>query len=56
MKLFYEKGWQIKMHIPQEVWNAYEILMKKGYDKFVLKDECDEGDKNNIELKLKEML
>ena len=30
MKLFYEKGWQIKMHIPQEVWNAYEILMKKG--------------------------
>lgn len=56
MKLFYEKGWQIKMHIPQEVWNAYEILMKKGYDKFVLKDEHDEGDKNNIELKLKEVL
>lgn len=30
MKLFYEKGWQIKMEIPQEVWNAYEILVKKG--------------------------
>ena len=29
MKLFYEKGWQIKMEIPQEVWNAYEILVKK---------------------------
>lgn len=36
MKIFYEKGWQIKMDIPQNVWKAYETLVKKGYDKFVL--------------------
>ena len=47
MKLFYEKGWQIKMDIPNEVWKAYEILVKRGYDRFVLKDQQDEGDKNN---------
>lgn len=36
MKIFYEKGWQIKMDIPQNVWKAYETLVKKGYNKFVL--------------------
>ena len=56
MKLFYEKGWQIKMDIPQEVWNAYEILAKRGYDKFILKDQEDDGDKKNIENKLNEVL
>lgn len=39
MKLFYEKGWQVKMDIPKEVWDAYEVLVKKGYDKFVFKDQ-----------------
>lgn len=39
MKLFYEKGWQVKMDIPKYVWDAYEVLVKKGYDKFVFKDE-----------------
>ena len=55
MKVFYEKGWQIKMDIPKKVWNAYEILVKRGYDKFVLKDKLDEGEKKNIEIKLKEV-
>ena len=36
MKIFYEKGWQIKMDIPQNVWKAYETLVRKGYNKFVL--------------------
>ena len=35
MKLFYEKGWQVKMEIPKEVWEAYEVLVKNWYDKFV---------------------
>ena len=39
MKLFYEKGWQIKMDIPKKVWDAYKILVEKGYDKFVYKDD-----------------
>ncbi len=56
MKLFYEKGWQIKMDIPPEVWEAYETLVKRGYDKFVMKDTQDEGNKKNIEIKLNEVL
>lgn len=39
MKLFYEKDWQVKMDIPKYVWDAYEVLVKKGYDKFVFKDQ-----------------
>ncbi len=38
MKIFAEKGWQIKMDIPQDVWDAYKILEKRGYNKFILKD------------------
>ena len=56
MKLFYEKGWQIKMDIPQDVWTAYEILVKRGYERFILKDKKDEGDKKNIETKLNKVL
>ena len=44
------------MEIPQKVWDAYEILVKKGYDKFVLKDRQDEGEKKNIEIKLNDVL
>ena len=39
MKVFYKKGWQIKMDVPDEVWKAYEALVEKGYDKFALKEE-----------------
>ena len=38
MKIFAEKGWQIKMDIPQDLWDAYKILEKRGYNKFILKD------------------
>lgn len=38
MNLFYKKGWQIKMDIPKEVNNAYEFLVKIGYDKFILEE------------------
>lgn len=56
MKLFCEKGWQIKMDVPNEVWKAYEILVKRGYDRFVLKDQQDEGNKKNIEMELNKIL
>lgn len=49
MKLFYEKGWQIKMDIPDVVWEAYRKLVDLGYTKFVLKDIYDGGDKLDIE-------
>ena len=56
MVLFYKRGWQIKMEMPKEVWKAYETLVNKGYDKYVIKDEHDETGKNHIELKLKNVL
>lgn len=34
MKLFAKKGWQIEVDIPQNVWNAYEELLKRGYNKY----------------------
>ena len=39
------------MEIPQEVWNAYEILVKRGYE-----DTQDEGNKKDIEIKLNKVL
>ena len=39
MKLFAKKGWQIEMEVPQNVWNAYEELKNKGYDKYVIKED-----------------
>lgn len=37
MKVFAEKGWQIEVDIPSEVWEAYHELVKRGYDKYVIK-------------------
>jgi len=37
MKVFVEKGWQIEMDIPEEVWSAYEELVRRGYDKYLFK-------------------
>lgn len=36
MKRYAEKGWQIEVDLPQRVWRAYEELVKRGYDKFVI--------------------
>lgn len=44
------------MKIPQNVIEAYQELIKKGYDKYVLKDIKDEGDKKNIEKILNKVL
>lgn len=38
MKVFAQKGWQIEVDIPEEVWNAYEEMVKRGYDKYVYHD------------------
>ena len=34
MTVFAERGWQIKIDIPNDVWQAYEELVKRGYDKY----------------------
>lgn len=37
MKVFAERGWQESMYIPNDVWKAYEDLLKMGYDKYYTK-------------------
>lgn len=38
IKVYAEKGWQIKQDIPDEVWQAYLKLVNMGYNKYVIKD------------------
>lgn len=37
IKVYPRKGFQIKQDIPGEVWNAFEQLVKLGYDKYLVK-------------------
>ena len=34
MKVFAERGWQEKTDVPDDIWNTYENLVKRGYDKY----------------------
>ncbi len=36
MKLYPQKGWSIELEIPEEVWEAYEELVKRGYKKWII--------------------
>jgi len=36
IKLYPEKGFQIFQEIPEEVWAAYEELVRSGYDKYLI--------------------
>lgn len=36
MKVYAEKGWQIEVKMPEDVWNAYEELVKRGYKQYVI--------------------
>lgn len=38
IRLYPERGFQIPQDIPDDVWQAYEELVKAGYDKYLLKD------------------
>lgn len=35
MRVFYEKGWQVKDEVPDNIWEVYEELVKRGYDEYV---------------------
>jgi len=37
IKYYPEKGFQIYQEIPEEVWKAYEELVKMGFDKQLIK-------------------
>ena len=52
MKLFFEKGWQVRTDVPQNVWRAYQLLVNRGFNKYVLKSIADEGNRESIEAKL----
>jgi len=38
IKFYPEKGFQIFQEIPPDVWNAYEQLVEKGFDKHLMKE------------------
>lgn len=38
IKIYPEKGFQILQEIPEDVWKAYEILVKAGYDQHLVKE------------------
>ena len=38
IKIYPEKGYSIEQEIPDSVWEAYEELIKLGYDKRLAKD------------------
>lgn len=35
MKVFVKTGWQIEVEVPEEVWCAYEELVRMGYNKYL---------------------
>jgi uncharacterized SAM-binding protein YcdF (DUF218 family) len=36
IKIYPARGWQIAQDIPDEVWNAFEELVRAGYDKYLV--------------------
>lgn len=38
MRVFPKKGWQVEVDVPDDVWDAYEQLVKRGYDKYVFNE------------------
>ena len=39
MKIYPKRGWQVKVDIPIKVWQAYQELVKRGYDKYVIQEK-----------------
>ena len=37
IRLYPEKGFQIRQEIPDDVWAAYEVLVDSGYDRYLAK-------------------
>lgn len=37
LKVYAEKGFQVPVEIPNDIWAAYERLVSDGYDEFVIK-------------------
>lgn len=37
MKVYAQRGWQVEVEMPEKVWNAYEELVRRGYNQYVIK-------------------
>ena len=37
IRVYAEKGYQIPQDIPEDVWRAYEELVRAGYDKYLVR-------------------
>jgi hypothetical protein len=38
VRVYPEKGFQIPQEIPDDVWNAFEVLVEAGYDRHLVRD------------------
>jgi len=36
IKIYPARGWQIAQEIPDDVWRAYEELVRAGYDRYLI--------------------
>jgi uncharacterized SAM-binding protein YcdF (DUF218 family) len=46
IKIYPARGYQIEQEIPEPVWQAFEFLVRAGYDKYLLAaDKTDDADK-----------
>ena len=39
LKIYPQKGFQIAQKIPDDVWHAYQKLVKLGYNKYLIKEK-----------------
>jgi hypothetical protein len=39
IKLYPARGWQLEQDIPDEVWEAFERLVRAGYDKYLIQPQ-----------------
>ena len=39
IKLYPGRGFQIEQEIPDEVWAAFEVLVRAGYDKYLIQPQ-----------------
>lgn len=38
IRIYPDRGWQISQEIPDEVWGAFEELVRAGYDKYLIQN------------------
>jgi hypothetical protein len=43
IKIYPAHGFQIEQEIPEPVWQAFEVLVRAGYDKYLIQPQ-DQGD------------